>query len=91
MGAPLTHFLSFSFLTQVEGLSHLEIMAPPSNHGSNSMEDSFSTSESNSSCSSSSSDDGMQEMFANMDRRDNVFLQLQLLLPTHPTCSMPMN
>ncbi len=39
MGA---HFFFFSFLTQVEGCSHLEIMASFSNDGSNSMGDNSS-------------------------------------------------
>jgi len=60
--APFTHFFSFSLLTQIEGFSHLEIMASFSNHDS-------STFGSNSSSSSSSSDDGMQEMFVDMDRQ----------------------
>jgi hypothetical protein len=68
VGAPLTHFFSFSFFTQLEGFSHLEIMASSSNRGFNSTGDSSSTSESNSPSSSSSSDNGMQEMFVNMDR-----------------------
>ncbi len=42
MGAPRTHFFSFSFLTQVKVFSHLEIMAF-SSHASSSMENSFST------------------------------------------------
>ncbi len=69
MGAPLIHFFSFSLLTQVEGFSHLEIIASSSSHGSSSIGDSLNTYGSNSSSSSSSIDDGMQEMFANMDRQ----------------------
>ncbi len=68
MGAPLTHFFSFSLFIQIEGFSHLEIMASSSNHGSNSTRDNSNTSKSNSSSSSSSNDDGMQEMFTKMDR-----------------------
>ncbi len=69
MGALLTHFFSLSLLTQVEGFSLLEIMASSSIHGSSSMKDNFRTSKSNSSSSSSSSDNGMHEMFANMDKQ----------------------
>jgi hypothetical protein len=43
-------------------------MASSSNHGYSFTKDSFSTSRSNSSSSSSSSDNGMHEMFENMDR-----------------------
>jgi hypothetical protein len=89
--APFVHFFSFSFLTQVEGFSHLEIMASSSNHGSSFTGDNFSIFRSNSSSFSSSSDNGMQEMFAYMDNKKNVFLQLQLLLPTHLTFSMLMS
>ncbi len=67
MGAPLTHFFSLSLLIQVEGFFHLKIMASSSNHGS--MRDNSSISRSNSSSSSFSSDDGMQEMFVDMDRQ----------------------
>jgi hypothetical protein len=45
MGAPHTHFFSFSFLAQVKGFFHLEIMSS-SSHASNYMGNSFSTLES---------------------------------------------
>jgi len=68
VGAPLIHFFSFSFLTQVEGF--LEIMVSSSSHGSSFIRDSFNISKSISFNSSSSSDDEMiHEMFVNMDKQ----------------------
>jgi hypothetical protein len=60
-------FSPFSPLTQIEGFVHLEIMASFSNHGFSSIGDSSNTFDSNSFSFSSSNDDGMYEMFTNMD------------------------
>ncbi len=69
MERPLTlFFFFFLVLTQVEGFSYFEIMTSFSNHGSSSMKDSSSTFKSNSFSPSSSSDNGIQEMFVDMDR-----------------------
>jgi hypothetical protein len=62
-------YFFFSLLTQVEGFYHLESMTSSSNHGSSSTRNSFSTFGSNSFGFSSSSDDGMQEMFVDMDKQ----------------------
>jgi hypothetical protein len=61
-------FFFLSFLTQVEEFFRLQIMASSSNHGYSFMGDSSNISKSNSFNFSSSSDNGMKEMFANMDK-----------------------
>ncbi len=59
MGALVTLFFAFSFLTQVERFFHLEIMPSYSSHGFSSRGNNFRNSKSNNFSSSSSSDDGL--------------------------------
>ncbi len=89
--ASQSFYFSFSLLIQIERFFHLEIMASFSNHGSSSIGDSLVLLFQIALAFHPQMTMGCTKCLQTWIYRNNVFLQLQLLLPTHVTCSMAMS